>query len=137
MADLRLKGMLNLMGKLALNPQGGKLLIGEAGLEALVEQASGQAAPPVMIPPPPTGPSDPGTGCKVVSSFNKTVTVAGKNIVALGIIMQGNAPSWPGQMLPSVGNPGVKVNGAAINVQTDQGTIFPSGGVGTFTTSGQ
>ena len=137
MADLKLKGLLNLMGNLKLNPQGGKVLIGDAGLEALVENAAGRAAPPVLIPPPPASPSDPGTGVKVISSYNKTVTAAGKNIVALGIVMQGNAPSWPGMMLPSVGNPTVTINHMAINVVNDQATIFPSGGVGTFTQSGQ
>ena len=74
---------------------------------------------------------------KVISSYNKTVTADGKNIVALGIVMQGSAPSWPGMMLPSVGNPTVTINHIAINVVNDQSTIFPSGGVGTFTQSGQ
>ncbi len=110
MADLKLKGVLNLVGNLKLNPQGGKVLIGDAGLEALVENGAGQAAPPVLIPPPPASPTDPGTGVKVISSYNKTVTAAGKNIVALGIVMQGNVPSWPGMMLPSVGNPTVTIN---------------------------
>jgi hypothetical protein len=138
MADLTLKGMLMLMGNLRLNPDGGRVLIGDAGLEALVEEASGQAAPPVIIPPPPASPTDPGTGVKVISSFNKTVTAHGKNLVALGIVMQGNGPTWPGMMLPSVGNTGpVTINGIPINVVNDQATIFPSGGVGTFTTSAQ
>ena len=30
MADLKLKGLLNLVGNLKLNPQGGKVLIGDA-----------------------------------------------------------------------------------------------------------
>ena len=138
MADLTLKGTLTLLGNLQLNPDGGRVLIGEAGLEALVEEASGQGAPPVILPPPPSGPSDAGTGVKVISSFNKTVTAHGKNLVALGIVMQGNAPSWPGMMLPSVGNTGrVTINGVPINVVNDQATVFPSGGVGTFTASGQ
>ena len=68
MADLKLKGLLNLLGNLKLNPQGGKVLIGDAGLEALVENAAGQAAPPVLIPPPPASPTDPGTGVKVPCS---------------------------------------------------------------------
>ena len=42
MADLKLKGVLNLMGNLKLNPQGGKVLIGDGGLEALVEKARGR-----------------------------------------------------------------------------------------------
>lgn len=137
MADLKLKGVLNLIGNLKLNPDGGKVLVGDAGLEALVEEGEGQAAPPVLIPPPPASPSDPGTKVKVISSFNKTVTAAGKNIVALGIVMQGNTPTWPGMMLPSVGNPTVTINFVAINVVDDQAAVFPSGGVGTFTQSGQ
>ena len=137
MADLTLKGVLNLMGNLKLNSDGGKVLIGDAGLEALVEQAEGQAAPPVLIPPPPVSPSDPGVKVKVISSFNKTVTAGGKNLVALGIVMQGDIPSWPGMMLPSIGNPTVTINRVAVNVANDQATILPSGGVGTFTQSGQ
>jgi hypothetical protein len=137
MANLTLKGALNLVGTLKLNPDGGKVLIGDAALEALVEEVEGQAAPPVLIPPPPASPSDPGVKVKVVSSFNKTVTANGKNIVALGIVMQGDAPSWPGMMLPSAGNPAVTINFIAINVQHDQATIFPSGGVGMFAQSGQ
>jgi len=137
MADLKLKGVLNLMGTLSLNPDGGKVLIGDAGLEALVEEVEGQAAPPVLIPPPPASPSDPGIKVKVISSFNKTVTANGKNIVALGIVMQGDVPSWPGMMAPSAGNPTVTINFIAINVQNDQATIFPSGGAGLFAQSGQ
>jgi hypothetical protein len=137
MADLKLKGVLNLIGNLKLNADGGKVLVGDAGLEALVEEAQGQGVPPVLIPPPPASPSDPGTKVKVISSFNKTVTAHNKNIVALGIVMQGNAPSWPGMMLPSAGNPTVTINFIAINVVNDQATIFPSGGVGTLTQSGQ
>ena len=137
MADSTLKGVLNLMGNLKLNPQGGKVLVGDAGVEALVEEAEGQAAPPVLIPPPPASPSDAGVKVKVISSFNKTVTANGKTIVALGIVMQGDIPSWPGQMLPSAGNPTVTINRIAINVVNDQATIFPSGGVGSMTQSGQ
>lgn len=137
MADLTLKGILNLMGTLELNPDGGKVLVGDAGLEALVEEAEGQAAPPVLIPPPPSPPNDAGVTVKVISSFNKTVTAGDKNIVTQGIVMQGDVPSWPGMMLPSVGNPSVTINGMAITVVNDQATIFPSGGVGTFTQSGQ
>ena len=137
MADLTLKGVLNLMGNLKLNPQGGKVLVGDAGLEALVEGAEGQAAPPVLIPPPPSPPNDPGVKVKVISSLNKAVTAGGKNLVASGIVMQGDIPSWPGSMLPSAGNPSVTINQVAINVLNDQATIFPSGGVGTFTQSGQ
>jgi hypothetical protein len=137
MADLTLKGKLNLVGILKLNPDGGKVLVGAGGLEALVEEAKGQAAPPVLIPPPPATPSDPGLKVKAISSFNKTVTAHGKNIVAQGIVMQGDIPSWPGMMLPSVGNPTVTINQMAINVVNDQATILPTGGVGFFTESSQ
>jgi hypothetical protein len=137
MADLTLKGKLNLVGNLKLNPSGGKVLIGDGALEALVVEASGTAAPPVLIPPPPASPVEPGTDVKVISSFNNTVTAHGKMIVALGIVLQGSTPTWPGMMLLSIGNPTVTINHIAINVTNDQATIFPSGGVGTFTTSGQ
>jgi hypothetical protein len=138
MADLTLKGMLNLLGTLELNPDGGKLLIGDAGLEALLEDATGTAAPPVIQPPPPAAPLDAVTDIQVISSFNKTITAQGKNIVALGIVMQGSNPTWPGMMLPSVGNTGpVTISGVPINVANDQATIFPSGGVGTLAQSGQ
>ena len=138
MADLLLKGTLTLFGTLKLNPDGGKVLIGDAGLEALVEGASGTAVPPVIMPPPPATPVDTGTGVEVLSSFNKTVTAQGKNIVALGIVMQGNNPTWPGLMLPSTGNTGpVTLNGVPINVVNDQATIFPSGGMGTLSSAGQ
>jgi hypothetical protein len=144
MGDLVLEGNLMLFGTLELEADGGKVKVGDS--EALVEGlsppsdgASGTAAPPVMLPPPPVGgPTDPGTSVKMISSFNKTVKAGGKNVVTLGIVMQGDTPMWPGMMLPSVGNTGpVTVNGIPINVQNDQAMIFPSGGVGTFDSSGQ
>ena len=126
MADLTLKGVFNLIGTLELNRDGGKVLIGDAGLEALVEDATGAAAPPVIQPPPPAPPIDAATDVRVPSSFNKTVTAHGKNIVAQGIVMQGANPTWPGMMLPSVGNTGpVTIYGVWINVANDQATIFP------------
>jgi len=52
--------------------------------------------------------------------------------------MQGSTPTWPGMMLPSIGNTGpVLVNGIPATVENDQASIFPSGGVATFTDSGQ
>lgn len=137
MADLTLKGVLNLMGTLSLNPDGGKVLIGDAGLEALVEEVEGQGAPPVLIPLPSGSPIDAGVKVKVISSFNKTVTAHGKNIVASGIVLQGDTLMWPGMMAPSAGNLTVMINSTLINVQTDQAMIFPSGGVGMFAQSGQ
>lgn len=136
MAALTLTGMLNLTGVLKLNPAGGKVLIGDPALEALVEGAEGEA-PPVLIPSPPATPTDPGIKVKVVSSFNQSVTAGGKNIVALGNVMQGDIPSWQGTMLPSLSNKSVTVDMVPINVQHDQATILASGGVGTFGQSGQ
>ena len=145
MADLTLTGTLNLAGSLTLTPPpGGKLKIGDAGLEALVEaQPTGppqcSKAPPVMLPPPPAGPLQPQPDAWIVSSFNNTVTVRGKYIVALGMAMQGQpgAPLWPGMLLPSIGNPKVTVNRVPINVKDDQAVIFPSGGSAAFDKSGQ
>lgn len=136
MATLTLKGLLNLTGVLKFNPAGGKVLIGDSGLEALVEGAEGEA-PPVLIPSPPATPTDPGIRIKVVSSFNRSVTAGGKNIVALGSVMQGDIPSWEGMMLPSLSNKSVTVDMVLINVQHDQATIIASGGMGTFGKSGQ
>ncbi len=145
MADLVLKGSLNLMGQLALEPtDGGKLTIGAAGLEALVEvQASDppqcSAAPPVIIPTPPASPLQPQPTVWIVSSFNQTVKTGGRNLVALGMVMQGQsgAPMWPGMMLPSSGNPTVTINHLPVNVVGDQAMIFPSGGAAMFDASGQ
>jgi hypothetical protein len=141
MADITLKGTLNLMGNLTL--KGGKVKIGDAGLEALVEvlpsdPAQCTAAPPVMLPPPPAGPAFPQPTVWIVSSFNKTVKAQTKAIVALGMVMQGqNGAPWPGMMLPSSGNPTVTINHIPINVVNDQAVVFPSGGSAAFTTSGQ
>ena len=134
MADLKLKGNLLLVGTLKLAGEGGKVKI--EGKEALVEGVTGTAVSPVMIPPPPAGPTDPGLDVEVISSFNKTVTAGGKNIVAMGIVMQGNNPTWPGMMLPSSSNTGpVLINGFIANVVGDQAAIFPSGGIGDFSSS--
>lgn len=143
MADLTLKGTLNLMGDLTLTPPpGGKLKIGDAGLEALVEaQPTGppqcSAASPVMLPPPPAGPLQPQPTAWIVSSFNKTVKARDKHIVALGMAMQGLAPAplWPGMLLP--GSATVTINHVPINVKNDQAVIFPSGGSAAFGESGQ
>ena len=140
MADLTLKGPLNLMGN--LNFKGGKVKVGTA--EALVEatpsdppQCSG--APPVIMPPPPPPPLQPQPTVWIVNSFNKTVKANSKCIVALGMAMQGQsgAPMWPGMLLPSTANPNVTVNFIPINVVNDMAVIFPSGGSATFDKSGQ
>ena len=121
MANLDLSGPLNLMGNLTLKgASGGKVTIG--GVEILVEVPPGNmpaqgSAPPVMMPPPPAGPSDPGLFVNVINSFNKTVMVGSKPAVALGMVMQGNVPTWPGMVLPSQGNTApVTANGIPINV---------------------
>ncbi|HLL56246.1 MAG TPA: hypothetical protein VK447_21965 [Myxococcaceae bacterium] len=143
MADLVLKGRLNLKGFLTLKgASGGKVKVGAA--EALVEvlpaaapQSSG--APPVLLPPPPAAPTQPQPTVWIVNSFNKTVKAGMQNIVTQGMAMQGltGAPMWPGMVLPSSNNPTVTINNLPINVVNDMATIFPSGGVATFTSSGQ
>jgi hypothetical protein len=145
MADLTLKKTLNLMGNLTLKPpSGGKVKIGDSGLEALVEVTPSDppqcnSAPPVILPPPPASPLQPQPTVWIVNSFNKTVKAGTKNIVALGMAMQGQsgAPMWPGMVLPSSGNPTVTVNHIPINVVNDMAIIFPSGGSAAFSSSGQ
>lgn len=143
MANLNLKGRLNLKGNLTLKGNsGGKVTVG--GKEALVEaiapsdppHASG--APPVILPPPPAAPTDPGPKLWVINSFNKTVKAGTKAIVAQGMTMQGNVPTWPGMVLPSQGNTGpVSINFLPINVVNDQAVTFPMGAPVPLTTSGQ
>lgn len=148
MADLVLTGPLNLMGNLTLKASsGGKVTAG--GAEVLVELAApGEphhgSAPPVILPPPPATPTDSGANVWVINSFNKTVKVdavpSPKPIVALGMVMQGNTPMWPGMVLPSQSNQqprAVSVNGVPVNVKGDQGTIFPTGAPAALSTSGQ
>jgi len=144
MADLTLKGTLNLMGNLTLKgDSGGKVKIGDSGLEALVEvtpndPAQCSSAPPVILPPP-ASPLQPQPTVWIVSSFNKTVKAGSKPIVALGMAMHGQSggPLWPGMVLPSAGNPTVTVNHIPINVVNDVAAIFPSGGSAAFNASGQ
>lgn len=143
MADLVLKGMLNLAGNLMLQgSSGGKVKVDT--LEAIVECSSPPGdpnhgmAPPVILPPPPAAPADPGPKVWVINSFNKTVKAGTKPIVTQGIAIQGNVPTWPGMVLPSQGNTGpVTINHLPINVQNDQAVIFPSGGTAVLSTSGQ
>ena len=141
MADLTLKGTLNLMGNLTLKgDSGGKVKVN--GVEILVEVPAGTMpaqgnAPPVILPPPPASPSDPAPFVDVVNSFNRTVMVGSKPAVALGMVMQGSSPTWPGMVQPSSVNATVTINHVAINVVGDMATIFPSGGSATFSGSGQ
>lgn len=139
MAGLKLTGPLNLMGILTLNASGGVVTAG--GNEVLVESSPtagpthSSSAPPVILPPPPAPPTDTGTTVWVVSSFNKTVQIkttafGPRPIIALGMVMQGNIPMWPGMVLPSQKNAqpkAVSVNGVSANVTQDQAMIFPTG----------
>lgn len=142
MPNLELSGMLDLSGNLSLSADGGKVLVG--GQEALVEQAAPggkahcSAGVPVILPPPPATPTDTGTKVWVINSFNKTVKVAGMPVVALGMVMQGNIPSWPGMVLPSQANTGPVTCGfIPINVVGDQAVVFPTGAPAAFNASGQ
>lgn len=138
MGDLVLKGMLDFRGNLTLKAAGGKVKVG--GQEVLVELTSGQhgMASPVIMPPPPASPADPGTKVIILNSLNKTVMAGGKPIVTMGMAMQGNNPMWPAMVLPSTGNTTmVTVNHVAMNVVGDKAVIFPSGGTASFDTSGQ
>jgi hypothetical protein len=143
MANLDLKGTLNLMGSLTLEASGGGKVTVD-GKEILVEVTApagppqATAAPPVILPPPPASPTDPAPTVFIVNSFNKTVKVGASAAVAQGLVMQGSIPSWPGMVLPSQNNSGpVTANGLPLNVLNDQAIIFPSGGSASFTTSGQ
>lgn len=140
MAGLKLEGSLNLTGNLTLDASGGRVTAG--GIEVLVQvnapaEPNQGTAPPVILPPPPAPPLDTGPNVWIVSSFNQTVKVAtnagSKPIVALGMVMQGSVPTWPGMMLPSKGNTGpVTVNGVPANVLGDQALIFPTGAPATL-----
>ena len=131
MANLDLSGTLDLGGMLDLTGEsGGKVTVNN--VEALVEQAAGQA-PPFIFPPPPASPIAPGPDVKVLSSLNKTVTAGGKAIVTQGIAMQAN--TWPGMVMRGSGT--VTVNQIPINVMGEQAQIFPSGGSGVLNQSGQ
>lgn len=140
MADIKLKGPLNLMGNLSFMPGAGGKLKAD-GAEALIEVLPSDppqcsAAPPVMLPPPPVGPAFPQPTAWIINSFNKTVKVKGKNVVALGMAMQGQmAAPWPGMVL--LGSSTVKINQIPVNVVNDKAVIFPSGGSAAFSTSGQ
>lgn len=141
MADLELSGLLDLSGDLALSADGGKVTAnGKPVLVELTPSGSHSSAGiPVILPPPPASPVDTGTKVVCINSFNKTVKAGGKPIVALGMTMQGNVPSWPGMMLPSQGNVGQAVSCGMVpaNVEGDQAITFPNGGAAALNTSGQ
>jgi hypothetical protein len=137
--------MLNLKGILKLaSGSGGKIQVN--GIEALVEAqrgippSQGTAPAPVLIPPPPAAPSNPGRDVWIFKSFNPTVTANGKNIVTQGMCAQGLPGNaiWPGMVMPSILNTSmVTINNIPINVLGDMGTILPSGVPVTFSSSGQ
>ncbi|MCP9835699.1 hypothetical protein [Cyanobium sp. La Preciosa 7G6] len=132
MTDLILKGTLNLAGTLNLvASNGGKVKIDAR--EVLVEGATGTGVP-VILPPPPAAPIDTGTDVNINQSFNQSVTVGPvkKPVVALGICLQGQTPTWPGMVLPSVNNSTVFINGVRVNVEDDTGVTLPNGGTITF-----
>jgi len=134
---INLKGTLDLAGTLVLRE---KVLVG--GLEALVVLIApgtpmhGTAAAPVLIPPPPSPPQDPGLGVWIIESVNRSVRAGSRALITTGRCVQGNIPTWPGNVLPSKGNRGVRAAGAAVCVVGDGGVITAGGPV-TFTTSGQ
>jgi hypothetical protein len=147
MTDLVLTGRVNLTGRLRLAGSTGTVQVDGGGgpREVVVETAptggpQGQG-PPVVLPPPPASPLDTGPGIHVVSSFAKLVTVevAGRPVavVAQGIVLQGSVPTWPGTVLPSTLNTGVRVEQVPVNVVGDQVVVFPSGAAVQLTTSGQ
>jgi hypothetical protein len=144
MGELSLSGPLDFRGVVDLTAGGG--LVKAGGREVLVEvdrgaagKAHGTAPAPVPIPPPPAAPSDPGLDVWIFKSFNSTVTVGGKPVVTQGMCAQGNPSqaSWPGMVQPSSGNPKVTVNGIAMNVTNDLGTILPTGAPVPFSNHGQ
>ena len=142
MGDLVLAGLLNLSGTLKLSGDGGKVKVHQA--EALVQgqKGSGPAqgvGAPVILPPPPAGPSDPGTAVWIFRSLNATVTVNDAAVVTLGICAHGNpgTATWPGMVLASRVNPTVTINYLPINVVGDSAITLPNGGPVSFTASGQ
>jgi len=138
MADLILSGDLNLSRSLALSGSaGGKVKVDSD--EVLTVDAKGVGVP-VLQPPPPSGPLNEGTKVKVMRSFNSTVSANGKTIVTQGICTQGDDAKgfpWPGMILPSATNKGVKIDGVPINVKNDKAITLPNGGSVTFNESGQ
>jgi uncharacterized Zn-binding protein involved in type VI secretion len=138
MTELILKGepMLNFGGDLNLVADGGKVTVD--GKEVIVlNSGTKYAGIPVIIPPPPATPTDPGTDVKIITSLNATVTVENNLVVTMGITMQGNTPTWPGMVLPSTQNQMVMINNIPINVAGDSAITLPNAGSVTLSESGQ
>ena len=137
MADLILSGNLLLSGTLKLaTTSGGKVKVDSAEV-LVVEGAEGTGVPVIQLPPP-APIIDTGTKVVIKKSFSSRVTANDKTVVAQGVCMQGDTPTWPGMVLPSSNNTGaVKANGIHINVVRDSGITLPNGGPVTFGISGQ
>jgi hypothetical protein len=135
MADLKFTGTLDLSGTLRLSASTGKVKAGDR--EMLLENITATGIP-VIQPPPPGTPIDNGPTVKLKSSFNTSITIGGKNVVAQGITLQGDKEIWPGIVLPSTSNQTVTINRIPINVLGDQAMTLPNGGSASFSsTSGQ
>ncbi len=137
MGDLKLSGTLNFSGDLKLKSDGKVLAEGKAVLLEMQPGSTHGDGGPVILPPPPVGPVDTGTGAVVFKSFNASVKVQGANAVTMGIHLQGDGSIWPGMVLPSSNNTGVTVNGLPLNVEGDSGITLPNGGSVTYSSSGQ
>ncbi|HMV85943.1 MAG TPA: hypothetical protein PLD20_07335 [Blastocatellia bacterium] len=127
-----------------MQPSGGKVKVGDK--EVLVELIPPPAPPnnlhddqasPVIQPPPPATPTDPGKFVIITKSLNQTVKVGTRRIVTQGTLMQGTVPTWPGLVQSSQNNASVKINGTPINVVGDKGIVTVTGGMVSFSKSGQ
>lgn len=146
MTDLVLRapdGQLHLTGTLELKADGGTVKVDND--DVLVELPTAEdphatGTPPVVLPPPPGSPIDPGGSVWVIASLNTGVTVHGRAVVTQGMVLQGegpDGPTWPGMVLPSQTNTTVTVDRLPMNVEGDQAVVFASGAVADLTSSGQ
>lgn len=129
MADLILKGSLNLTGKLDLaSTDGGKIKVDDNEvLVATSDKPYNNSGTPVPLPP--NAPVDTGINVYLKKTFNSDVTANGVAIVTMGIIAQGNTPTWPGLVLPSINNLTVRISTVQINVVNDKSVTLPNGGM--------
>ena len=143
MGDLILKGdpgILVLNGSLKLvGADGGKVLAGSITVfEVLVENSDknhSTTAPPVLLPP--QAPVDDGQSVSIIKSFNSSVKANDNPIITMGMFVQGNNDTWPGMVMASTLNTGVKIGAIFINVKNDKGITLPSGATVVFGESGQ